>query len=133
MKKAVIVSAVRTAVGKAKKGTLANYRPEDMGAATVAEAVKRAQGLDARDIDDVIIGCAFPEGQQGMNMARLIALRAGLRRIRENSFGPGMGYSAAFYSNSLAERFHHAKPDRNDFIYLSLWNRIQSPFQYPVS
>jgi acetyl-CoA acyltransferase len=78
MKEAVIVSAVRTAVGKAKKGTLAAYRPEDMGAAVVAEAVKRAEGLDPTEIDDVIIGCAMPEGQQGLNMARNIALRAGL-------------------------------------------------------
>lgn len=78
MRDAVIVSAVRTAVGKAKKGTLANYRPEDMGAAVVAEAVKRAEGLDPADIDDVMIGCAMPEGQQGLNMGRLIALRAGL-------------------------------------------------------
>lgn len=78
MKEAVIVSAVRTAVGKAKKGTLAHYRPEDMGAAVVAEAVKRAEGLDPADIDDVMIGCAMPEGEQGLNMGRVIALRAGL-------------------------------------------------------
>ena len=78
MREAVIVSAVRTAVGRAKKGTLANYRPEDMGAAAVAEAVKRAEGLDPADIDDVIIGCAMPEGEQGLNMGRNIALRAGL-------------------------------------------------------
>lgn len=78
MKEAVIVSAVRTAVGKAKKGTLANYRPEDMGAAVVAEAVKQVEGLDPAEIDDVIIGCAMPEGEQGMNMARNIVLRAGL-------------------------------------------------------
>ncbi|MBI1878929.1 MAG: acetyl-CoA C-acyltransferase [Chloroflexi bacterium] len=78
MREAVIVSAVRTAVGKAKKGTLATYRPEDMGAAVVAEAVKRAEGLAPAEIDDVIIGCAMPEGQQGLNMGRNIALRAGL-------------------------------------------------------
>jgi acetyl-CoA acyltransferase len=78
MKEAVIVSAVRTAVGKAKKGTLANYRPEDMGAAVVAEAVKRAEGLKPAEIDDVIIGCAMPEGSQGLNMGRNVALRAGL-------------------------------------------------------
>ena len=71
MKEAVIVSAARTAVGKANKGTLANYRPEDMGAAAVAEAVKRAEGLDPADIDDVMIGCAMPEGEQGLNMGRV--------------------------------------------------------------
>ncbi len=78
MREAVIVSAVRTAVGKANRGTLANYRPEDMGAAAVSEAVKRADGLAPADIDDVIIGCAMPEGQQGLNMSRVITLRAGL-------------------------------------------------------
>ncbi len=78
MREAVIVSAVRTAVGKAKKGTLAHTRPEDFGAAVVAEAVKRANGLDPAEIDDVMIGCALPEGQQGLNMGRVVALRAGL-------------------------------------------------------
>ncbi|RMF92729.1 MAG: acetyl-CoA C-acyltransferase [Nitrospinota bacterium] len=78
MREAVIVSAVRTAVGRAKRGTLAHYRPEDMGAAVVAEAVKRVEGLDPAEIDDVIIGCAMPEGEQGLNMGRLVTLRAGL-------------------------------------------------------
>lgn len=78
MREAVIVSAARTAVGKAKRGTLANFRPEDMGAAVVSEAIKRASGLDPADIDDVIIGCAMPEGEQGLNMGRIINLRAGL-------------------------------------------------------
>lgn len=78
MREAVIVSAARTAVGRAHKGTLANYRPEDMGAAAIGEAVRRAEGLDPAEIDDVIMGCAMPEGQQGLNMGRLISLRAGL-------------------------------------------------------
>jgi acetyl-CoA acyltransferase len=78
MREAVIVSAARTAVGKAKKGMLAAYRPEDMGGAVVAEAVKRAQGLDPAEIDDVVIGCAMPEGTQGLNMGRNVAMRAGL-------------------------------------------------------
>ncbi|MCP3964711.1 MAG: acetyl-CoA C-acyltransferase [bacterium] len=78
MTEAVIVSAARTAVGRANKGTLADYRPEDMGAAAVAEALRRAEGLDPADIDDLIMGCAMPEGSQGLNMARIIALRAGL-------------------------------------------------------
>ncbi len=78
MTEAVIVSAARTAVGRANKGTLADFRPEDMGAAAVAEAVRRADGLDPAEIDDVIMGCAMPEGSQGLNMARIIALRAGL-------------------------------------------------------
>ena len=68
MKEAVIVSAVRTAVGKAPKGTLKNTRPDDLGAAAIKEAVSRA-GVDASLIDDVIMGCAFPEAEQGMNVA----------------------------------------------------------------
>ncbi len=78
MKEAVIVSAVRTAVGKAPKGTLKNMRPDDLGAAAIREAVKRAEGLDASQIDDVIMGCAFPEAEQGMNVARTAAIEAGL-------------------------------------------------------
>lgn len=78
MKEAVIVSAVRTAVGKAPKGTLKNSRPDDLGAAAIREAVKRAEGLDASQIDDVIMGCAFPEAEQGMNVARTAAIEAGL-------------------------------------------------------
>ncbi len=78
MKEAVIVSAVRTAVGKAPKGTLKNTRPDDLGAAAIREAVKRAEGLDVSQIDDVIMGCAFPEAEQGMNVARTSAIEAGL-------------------------------------------------------
>jgi len=78
MKEAVIVSGVRTAVGKASRGTLRNYRPEDMGAAVIAESVKRATGLKPEDVEDIVVGCSFPEGEQGMNMGRVLALRAGL-------------------------------------------------------
>ena len=78
MPDAVIVSAVRTPVGKAPKGTLSATRPDEMGAAAIAEALKRAPGLDAREIDDVILGCAMPEAEQGMNVARIASLRAGV-------------------------------------------------------
>lgn len=78
MTEAYIVCAVRTAVGKANKGTLRNTRPDDMAAAVIAELLKRTPQLDSKEIDDVIIGCAFPEGEQGMNFARIAALRAGL-------------------------------------------------------
>lgn len=77
MKEAVIVSAVRTAVGKAPKGTLRNTRSDEMGAAAIKDAVARA-GVDASLIDDVIMGCAFPEASQGMNVARTSAILAGL-------------------------------------------------------
>lgn len=78
MREAVIVSGVRTAVGKAPRGTLRHYRPEDLGGAVVKEAVTRAKGLDPQEIDDVIIGCSFPEAEQGMNLGRIVAARAGL-------------------------------------------------------
>ncbi|MBI4469919.1 MAG: acetyl-CoA C-acyltransferase [Acidobacteria bacterium] len=78
MNDAVVVAAVRTAVGKAIKGTLANTRPDDMGAVVVRELLRRAPGLDPSDIDDVIFGCAMPEAEQGLNVARIIGLRAGL-------------------------------------------------------
>jgi acetyl-CoA acyltransferase len=78
MKEAVIVSAVRTAVGKAPKGTLKNTRPDDLGAAAIKGAVDRVEGLDVNQIDDVIMGCAFPEAEQGMNVARTAMIAAGL-------------------------------------------------------
>ncbi|MBK6724311.1 MAG: acetyl-CoA C-acyltransferase [Acidobacteria bacterium] len=77
MKEAVIVSAVRTAVGKAPKGTLRNTRSDELGATAIKEAVARA-GVDASLIDDVIMGCAFPEAEQGMNVARTASILAGL-------------------------------------------------------
>jgi acetyl-CoA acyltransferase len=78
MKEAVIVSAVRTAVGRAKRGTLVDVRPDDMAAVVIKEALKRAAPVKAEDVEDVIMGCAFPEGEQGMNVARIALLRAGL-------------------------------------------------------
>jgi acetyl-CoA acyltransferase len=78
MRDAVIVSAVRTAVGKAPKGTLRNTRPDEMGAAVIKEALSRVGGLDMAEVEDVIMGCAMPEAEQGMNVARAAAIRAGL-------------------------------------------------------
>jgi acetyl-CoA acyltransferase len=78
MKDAVIVSAVRTPVGKAKRGGLATVRPDEMAATAIQELLKRTPDLDPAQVEDVVIGCAFPEGEQGLNMARMIALRAGL-------------------------------------------------------
>jgi acetyl-CoA acyltransferase len=77
-REAVIVSAARTPVGKAKRGSLTTVRPDDMAATVIQELLKRTPNLDPAEIEDVVIGCAFPEGEQGMNMARMIALRAGL-------------------------------------------------------
>jgi acetyl-CoA acyltransferase len=78
MPEAVIVSAVRTPVGRAYKGSLRATRPDDLAALAIKEALARVPGLDAKEIDDVILGCAMPEGEQGMNVARIAALRAGL-------------------------------------------------------
>ena len=78
MNDAVIVSAVRTAIGKAPAGTLRFTRPDEMAATVIREALARAPGLDPAEIDDVILGCAMPEAEQGLNVARIASLRAGV-------------------------------------------------------
>jgi len=78
MQDAVIVAAVRTAVGKAPKGTLNVMRPDELAAAAITGALGRVPGLDPSSIDDVILGCAMPEGEQGLNVARIASLRAGI-------------------------------------------------------
>ncbi|HEY7284558.1 MAG TPA: acetyl-CoA C-acyltransferase [Vicinamibacterales bacterium] len=78
MTEAVIVSAARTAVGKAPNGTLRGTRPDELGAVAIKAALSRAPGLDPADVDDVILGCAMPEAEQGMNVARIASLRAGI-------------------------------------------------------
>ena len=78
MTEAVIVSAVRTPTGKAPKGTLCKTRPDELAALTIGEALRRAPGIDPSEIDDVILGCAMPEAEQGMNVARIASLRAGI-------------------------------------------------------
>ncbi len=78
MRDAMIVSAVRTAVGRAPKGTLKNTRPDEMGAVVIKEAIARAEGLQLNEIEDVIMGCAMPEAEAGMNVARAASVRAGL-------------------------------------------------------
>src|SRR3954469_8290915 len=78
MRDVVIVSAVRTAVGKATKGTLRTTRPDDMAATAIKGALERVPQLDVKEIEDVVMGCAMPEAEQGMNVARIASLRAGL-------------------------------------------------------
>ena len=78
MHDAVIVSAVRTAVGKAPKGALSTVRPDEMAATVIAETLRRAPGVEPRELDDVILGCAMPEAEQGLNVARIASLRAGV-------------------------------------------------------
>ena len=78
MREAVIASSVRTPVGKAFKGALRATRPDDLAAVAIQEAIRRVAGLDPKEIEDIILGCAMPEAEQGMNVARNAALRAGL-------------------------------------------------------
>ena len=78
MQDAVIVSAARTAVGKAPNGTLRTVRPDEMAATAIGEALRRAEGMQGADVDDVILGCAMSEGEQGLNVARIASLRAGI-------------------------------------------------------
>ena len=78
MAKAYIVSAVRTAVGRAYRGSLKDTRPDDLGAIAVRGAIGQVRNLEPGQVDDVILGCAMPEGEQGMNVARICALKAGL-------------------------------------------------------
>jgi acetyl-CoA acyltransferase len=78
MHDAVIVSAVRTAVGKAPNGSLRGTRPDELAAAAIREALRRASAIEPREIEDVILGCAMPEAEQGLNVARLASLRAGI-------------------------------------------------------
>ena len=83
MKEAVIVAGVRTAVGKAPRGTLRTTRPDDMAAVVIADLLKQLPTLAPESIDDVIIGCATPEAESGSNVARIAALRAGLPHAGE--------------------------------------------------
>ena len=78
MQDAVVVAATRTAVGKAPNGTLRTVRPDEMAAAVIGEVLRRAPGIDPHDVDDVIMGCAMPEAEQGLNVARIASLRAGV-------------------------------------------------------
>jgi acetyl-CoA acyltransferase len=78
MQDAVVVAATRTAVGKAPNGALKTVRPDEMAAAVIGEVLRRAPGVDPREVDDVIMGCAMPEAEQGLNVARIASLRAGV-------------------------------------------------------
>ena len=78
MKEAVIVAAARTAVGKSGKGSLRTTRPDDLAARVIQDVLRQAPAVEASQIEDVILGCAMPEAEQGMNVARIAAMRAGL-------------------------------------------------------
>src|ERR1700741_2585869 len=78
MRDVVLVSSVRTPVGRAFKGTLRATRPDELAAVAIKGALERVPQLDSKEIEDVILGCAMPEAEQGMNVARIASLRAGL-------------------------------------------------------
>src|SRR5512143_2544599 len=112
MNSAVIVSAARTAVGKAPNGTLRGTRPDELAAAVISEALNRAPGIEPAEIDDVILGCAMPEGEQGMNVARIASLRAGVpveaSAVTINRFCSSGLQSIAFGAERIMCGFAHA-------------------------
>ena len=95
MPEAVIVAAVRTPVGKAPNGALRHTRPDDLAAAAITAALARVPALDAAEVEDVILGCAMPEGEQGLNVARIASLRAGVPPARRRSPSTGSAPRAA--------------------------------------
>src|SRR5512142_2910343 len=112
MHDAVIVSAVRTPVGKAPAGSLRTTRPDDMAATVIAEALGRVPALDPKTVDDVLMGCAMPEGEQGMNVARIASLRAGVpveaSAVTINRFCSSGLQSIAFGAERIMCGFAHA-------------------------
>ena len=134
MQDAVIVSAVRTAVGKAPKGTLSVMRPDELAAGAITGALARVPGLDASSIDDVILGCAMPEGEQGLNVARIASLRAGIpveasavtvnrfcsSGLQAIAYGAGLimlgqGQLIAHHPKCRADQRREAQPRQNYF------------------
>jgi acetyl-CoA acyltransferase len=111
MNEAVIVSAVRTPVGKAPRGTLSTTRPDELGATVIAEALRRAPGVDPADVDDVILGCAMPEAEQGLNVARIASLRAGIpveaSAVTVNRFCSSGLQAIAFGAERIMAGFAH--------------------------
>lgn len=112
MADAVIVAAVRTAVGKARSGSLRSTRPDDLAAACISEVLRRAPGMDAADIEDVILGCAMPEAEQGLNVARIASLRAGVpvgaSAVTINRFCASGLQAIAFAADRIAAGGAHA-------------------------
>lgn len=114
MNEAVIVAALRTAVGKAPRGTLRTTRPDDMAAAVIAALLKRTPNVSAEAVDDVILGCAMPEAESGMNVARIAALRAGLPdsvpAVTVNRFCSSGSQSRSTRATCAARRTIRASP-----------------------
>src|SRR3954464_11330908 len=111
MTDAVIVSAVRTAVGKAPKGALRGTRPDELAASVIGAALRRAPGLEPGEIEDVILGCAMPEAEQGLNVARIASLRAGIpvtaSAVTVNRFCSSGLQAIAYAAERIALRAAH--------------------------
>jgi len=111
MNEAVIVSAVRTPVGRAPRGALSTTRPDEMAALAIGEALRRAPGLDPKEVDDVIVGCAMPEAEQGLNVARIASLRAGVpveaSAVTVNRFCSSGLQAIAFGAERIMAGFAH--------------------------
>ena len=110
MQDAVIVAATRTAVGRAPNGALKTVRPDEMAAAVIAEALRRAPGVEPSDIEDVILGCAMPEAEQGLNVARIASLRAGVpvtaSAVTVNRFCSSGLQAIAYAGERIPTRIH---------------------------
>ena len=119
MREVVLVSSVRTPVGRANKGTLRATRPDELAAVAIKGALDRVPQLDPNEIEDVILGCAMPEAEQGMNVARIASLRAGLPEqisaMTINRFCSSGLQSIAMAAERLAERFHITREDADAF------------------
>ena len=120
MREVVIVSCVRTPVGRAFKGTLRATRPDELAAVAIRGALDRTPKLDLKEIEDVILGCAMPEAEQGMNVARIAALRAGLP-VEVSALTINR-----FCSSGLQAIAHGRRADRKrrSRSYCGGWNRI---------
>src|SRR5919108_311244 len=119
MKEAVIVAGARTAVGRAPRGTLRAARPDDMAGAAIAEAIRRTEGLDPAEVEDVLLGCAVTEGTQGLNVARIAAQRAGLPASvpgqTVNRFCSSGLQTIASAAERITERWGVSREDQDGF------------------
>jgi len=126
MKEAVIVAAARTPVGKAKRGGLATVRPDELGAAALKGLLSRAPSVDVAEIDDVILGCAFPEGEQGLNLARMVVLLADLPdTIPAETIN-------RYCSSGVQSIAHAAAAIKSDLISVALAGGIESMSMVPM-
>jgi len=128
MPEAVIVSAVRTPIGRAKKGSLQDVRPDDLAAFAIRTAVEKAEGLDPGEVVDVMVGCGFPEQKQGMNLARRAALLAGLP---EHVPGTTVNRFCASSLQTIRMAFHAIKAGEGDAFVAAGVESISQVDGYP--